>query len=85
MPLAGLVTLPDGGLLHLTKLERDHDPRDLSAAKALLAEAQAKQQFLTGIFYINENRENLHEQIDMVDTPLSELPQSVTRPSRLRS
>jgi len=76
------VTLPDGGELHLTKLGRDHDPRDLSAAKALVADAQAKHEFLTGIFYINEKRENLHEQIDMVDTPLCELPQSVTRPSR---
>jgi 2-oxoglutarate ferredoxin oxidoreductase subunit beta len=74
------VTLPDGGLIQFSKLDHDHDPRDLEAAKALLADAKAKQKFLTGIFYIDENRPNLHDEIDMVDTPLSQLPQSVTRP-----
>ncbi len=74
------VDLPDGGQLRLTKLDSEYDPRDLTAAKRLLADARAKGEFLTGIFHINEDRPNLIESLNMVQDPLATLPQSVVRP-----
>jgi len=76
------VTLPDGGVLHLTKLQSDHDPRDLEAAKDLLSQAKAKGKFLTGVFYVDQDRPNLIEELDLVHVPLCTQPQSVTRPGR---
>lgn len=74
------VKLPDGGLLQLKKLDRDYDPRDLEGAKDLLAHAKAEGRFLTGVFYVDEDRSNLLEEMAMIDEPLASLPQSVTRP-----
>ncbi len=74
------ITLPDGGLLHLKKLERDYDPRDVQAAKALLAKGREGHEFLTGVIHINEDRPSLFDGLGMVDEPLATLPQSVTRP-----
>ncbi len=76
------VDLPLGGRIHLTKLGREHDPRDMQAAKALLAEAKARHEFLTGIFYIDQTRPNLVEELGVTGPALCTLPQSVTRPGR---
>ncbi len=75
------VDMPDGGELQLTKLARDHDPRNLQAAKALLAESKGRGEFLTGIFYIDESKPNLLENLKMVERPLCELGAADLRPS----
>jgi len=76
------VDLPDGGILQLKKLERDYDPRDRQAAKALLAAASENNEFLTGVFYVDEDLPSLLDELSMVDEPLATLPQEKTRPSR---
>ncbi|MCS6909812.1 MAG: 2-oxoacid:ferredoxin oxidoreductase subunit beta [Anaerolineales bacterium] len=77
------VELHDGSRIVLRKLaEGQHDPTDKYAAMRLLQEARDKQQFITGLIYINTERPSLAELANLVDTPLAFLPQSQLRPSR---
>ena len=74
------VDMPDGGELRLSKIERGHDPHDLRGAKRLLADAKERGEFLTGLFYIDENRPNVVESLGMVQTPLAQLGHADLRP-----
>ncbi len=75
--------LHDGSKVILKKLAPDqHDPTDKLAAIRLLEEARAKQQFITGLIYLDNSRESLAEAADLPETPLSALGPDLTRPSR---
>ena len=77
------VELHDGSKILLKKLAPDqHDPTDKLAAIRLLEEARARQQFITGLIYVDNSRESLAEAAEMVDLPLAWLPEAKTRPSR---
>jgi 2-oxoglutarate ferredoxin oxidoreductase subunit beta len=76
------VKLHDGPEIVLKKLDRDYDPTNRQAALALLLEAQEKQEFITGLIYINEARPTLHEVLDLTETPLVELTEERLRPPR---
>jgi 2-oxoglutarate ferredoxin oxidoreductase subunit beta len=76
------VDMPNGGKIKVRKLARDFDPRDREAALALLREAHAKQEFLTGLFYVNPDAKNFMDLLDLGDAPLATLPSSKTRPPR---
>jgi len=79
---ATTVTMHDGSRILLKKLDNNHDPTDRAAAIRLLEEAKAKQQFVTGLIYVNQNRRSLLEDENLPETPLALLPQSATRPSK---
>jgi 2-oxoglutarate/2-oxoacid ferredoxin oxidoreductase subunit beta len=76
------IQLHDGPVIQLRKLDRDYDPTNRSAAFALLEEAHAKNEFITGLIYINESRPTLPETLDIVETPLVHLPEAKLRPSK---
>ncbi len=76
-----LVEMHDGTLLKLTKLGEDHDPTDRMSAYRVLYEAQASQQILTGLVYIDPSRPSLVDVENVADTPLVKLPQDQLRPS----
>lgn len=76
------VQLHDGSWIVLSKLESDFDPTDRMAAYRILEESNREGKFLTGLFYIDQERPNLVEILDIVDGPLAELPASKLRPSR---
>lgn len=76
------VTMHDGSMVILKKLERDYDPTNRSEALRVLEEANAKQWLLTGLIYINEGQPTLVDQYDLTDTPLNRLPENRLRPSR---
>ncbi|HET6313620.1 MAG TPA: 2-oxoacid:ferredoxin oxidoreductase subunit beta [Chloroflexia bacterium] len=76
------VPMHDGPTIHLKKLERDYDPRDKVAALTVLTEAQQKQEFITGLIYINEGRGTLHDTAHVSGTPLAQLREEQLRPSR---
>jgi 2-oxoglutarate ferredoxin oxidoreductase subunit beta len=78
-----LVEMHDGALIRLKKLrEADHDPTDRVAAPELLMRAQDEGTFITGIFYINEETPHLAELLNLVETPLAQLPPERLRPPR---
>ena len=74
------VALHDGSRIVLKKLERDYDPTDRTRALSLLREASEKGQFLTGLVYVDPERENFLELLDLVEEPLALLPMERLRP-----
>jgi 2-oxoglutarate ferredoxin oxidoreductase subunit beta len=76
------VELHDGSRIVLKKLDRSHDATDRMSAIRLLEEAKQKQEFVTGLIYINESRPDLRQHENLHDIPLAHLPESKTRPSR---
>ena len=74
------VALHDGSRIVLKKLERDYDPTDRTCALSLLREASEKVQFLTGLVYVDPERENFLELLDLVEEPLALLPMERLRP-----
>jgi 2-oxoglutarate ferredoxin oxidoreductase subunit beta len=77
------VEMHDGSHLMLRKLDpAKHDPTDMMAAIRLLEEARHARQFITGLIYVDENRQSLAETSHLVDTPLVHLPEEKLRPPR---
>jgi 2-oxoglutarate ferredoxin oxidoreductase subunit beta len=75
------VEMHDGSHIRLKKLDRDYDPRDRSQAMRLLDEAREKQEFITGLIYINEERPALNELERLPETPLAHMSTDRLRPS----
>lgn len=75
------VKLHDGSKILLQKLDENYDPSDRLMAINRLEAARQQGDFITGLIYINQERRSLTEVLDLVDTPLSMLPESKLRPS----
>ena len=76
------VELHDGSRIVLKKLERDYDPTNRRRALELLLDADEKQQFLTGLIYLDTKKKNLIELLNVVDEPLATLPLDRVRPPK---
>jgi 2-oxoglutarate/2-oxoacid ferredoxin oxidoreductase subunit beta len=76
------VKMHDGSRLTLRKIEEDYDPRDKIQAVHRLMEAEAKDEVLTGILYVNTTAPTFVDQLKLVDAPLNTLPESAVRPPR---
>jgi len=76
------VTMHDGSRLRLRKLEEDYDPTDKVQSIKRLMEAHEKGEILTGVFYVNTQAPNFVEMLNMVEHPLTTLPESAVRPGR---
>ena len=77
-----IVQMHDGPTVKLKKLERDYDPTNKWRAMELLEESRTRGEFVTGLLYINEQRATLPQTLNLVETPLAELPEARLRPSR---
>ena len=76
------IEMHDGSRLRLKALRADYDPTDKVKAVSLLNEAHEKQEFLTGLIYIDETRPDFLSLLNVVDEPLATLPESRVRPPR---
>src|SRR3984885_2689635 len=76
------VRMHDGSSLRLRKIREDYDPTDKIAAVRTLMEAHEKGEVLTGVFYVDTQKPTFTDLLNLVDQPLSSLPESVTRPSK---
>lgn len=74
------VRMHDGSSLRLRKLERDYDPTNRQQAMAILEEARQKRVLVTGLIYVSKEQPPLQEVENLVDTPLSRLPNERLRP-----
>lgn len=80
---ATIVELHDGSQLALTKItDQDHDIGDEQAAVKLLTEAKKNQEFVTGLFYFNKDKQSLVEQQKLSGTGLCHLTEKELRPSK---
>jgi 2-oxoglutarate ferredoxin oxidoreductase subunit beta len=76
------VTMHDGSVVVLKKLDRDYDPTDRAAAMRILEEANACQCLITGLIYIDTSQSSLTEINNLTSTPLNRLPENRLRPGR---
>jgi 2-oxoglutarate ferredoxin oxidoreductase subunit beta len=76
------VQMHDGSHLRIRKLDRDYDPTDKIGALRVLSEAQAKGEVLTGVLYVDTQKPNFIQLLNMSDETLATLPESKTRPPR---
>lgn len=76
------VTLHDGSVVRLKKLDRDYDPTNRRAAFNVLDEAAENNILLTGLIYIDPNRPTLTDQYHLTDVPLNRLTPAQIRPPR---
>ena len=53
----------------------------MTAVKALM-EAHERGEVLTGVFYVDTQKPNFTQLLNLVDEPLATLPQERTRPSK---
>jgi len=76
------VQLHDGSHLRIRKLHRDYDPTDRMAALSAIEEAEKNHEVLTGVLYVNTEKPNFLELLNLEEEPLATLPQSKTRPPK---
>jgi 2-oxoglutarate ferredoxin oxidoreductase subunit beta len=76
------VTMHDGSRLLLRKLEQDYDATDKANAVKRIMESHKTGEILTGVFYVNPEAPTFLDLLNMTDTPLASLPESVLRPPK---
>jgi 2-oxoglutarate ferredoxin oxidoreductase subunit beta len=76
------VKMHDGSRLLLKKLGDDYDPTDRGRAIEVLHETARRGEFATGVLYVEPDKDDFLTQLNLVDVPLAELPESRTRPPR---
>ena len=70
------VTMHDGSHLLLHKLDGSHDPRDADAALMAIRHSAARGEVATGLLYIEERQQDLHDILRTSPTPLNALKMS---------
>ncbi|BDG05346.1 2-oxoacid:ferredoxin oxidoreductase subunit beta [Anaeromyxobacter oryzae] len=76
------VTMHDGSHLRLRKLEEGYDPHDRVKAVGRLMEADARNEVLTGVLFVDPGASSFVDLLDLADEPLATLPEERTRPPR---
>ncbi len=74
------ITMHDGSEIRLHKLQKDWDPTNRRSAMNAVQNAKDKGEILTGLLYIDESSQDLHELINTSNTPLNAMPQSILTP-----
>ncbi|MFN3742242.1 MAG: 2-oxoacid:ferredoxin oxidoreductase subunit beta [Anaerolineales bacterium] len=75
------VTMHDGSIIILKKLEHDYDPTDRWQAMRILEEAQQNNWLLTGLIYIETDRPTLTDRYHLIEKPLNRLSEAELRPA----
>jgi 2-oxoglutarate ferredoxin oxidoreductase subunit beta len=76
------ITMHDGSHVLLRKLANDYDPTNKPESLRMLSESHDKGEIVTGLFYIDTQRPNFIDLLNVVDDPLATLPESKVRPSQ---
>lgn len=76
------VTMHDGSVLTLQKVEHDYEPTNKLKALALLDDAAEQQHFYTGLMYYGGDKPSFSDTMNLVEEPLATLPTERIRPSK---
>jgi 2-oxoglutarate ferredoxin oxidoreductase subunit beta len=71
-----------GSTKSYTWVDRDYDPTDRRQAMELLLDARLNNQFLTGLIYVNPEKESFLDLLNLTDEPPVDLSAEKLRPSR---
>ncbi|MFH1572913.1 MAG: 2-oxoacid:ferredoxin oxidoreductase subunit beta [Acidobacteriota bacterium] len=77
-----MVELHDGSHIILKRVDRDYDPSNKTMALRALREFNQKTEFLTGLLYVDPEKPDFTELLQLHDEPLATLPAESLRPSR---
>ncbi len=75
------VTLHDGSVVVLKKVEKDYDPRDKWQAMKILEEAEQNHWLVTGLIYVDPDQETLYDHLNLTEEPMNRMPAEALRPS----
>lgn len=75
------VAMHDGSTIVLKNTDKDYDPTNRAQALQLLEEARQNNWLLTGLIYVDQSKQMLTEQYNLVDTPLNRLTEKDLRPT----
>jgi len=75
------VTLHDGSIVVLKKLEHDYDPTDKWQALKILEQAEKERWLVTGLIYVDPDQPTLYDYLDLTEKPLNRMTNSELRPS----
>src|SRR6185503_17907632 len=76
------VKMHDGSHLYLRKVAEDYNPQDKISAMRLLHETARRGEFATGVLYIEPDKDDFIDTLNLVDEPLASLGVERTRPPR---
>jgi 2-oxoglutarate/2-oxoacid ferredoxin oxidoreductase subunit beta len=68
------IELHDGSKIVLRKVDKDYDPTSRASSFKYLRDRFNAGEIITGLLFINESRNEMHDLMGNVDTPLSQLP-----------
>jgi 2-oxoglutarate ferredoxin oxidoreductase subunit beta len=74
------IELHGGSKIVLRKIDSDYDPTSRAASFKYLRERFNAGEITTGLLYIDESRQEMHELMGNVETPLSQLPLDTLNP-----
>ena len=74
------VTMHDGSVIHLQKLNQNWDPNNRQSALNAIAEAKEKDEILTGLLFVDVESQDFHETIQTVPKALNALTESESCP-----
>jgi len=75
------VTLHDGSVVVLKKLEKEYDPRDKWQAMKILEEAEQNHWLVTGLIYVDPDQLTLYDHLDLTEEPLNRMSTEDLRPA----
>jgi 2-oxoglutarate/2-oxoacid ferredoxin oxidoreductase subunit beta len=76
------VQFHDGSRIMLRKTAKDYDPTNRDLAVETIHTSAKDHEFLTGLLYIDEKKPDFTKIVDLIDEPLSLLPESKSRPPK---
>jgi 2-oxoglutarate ferredoxin oxidoreductase subunit beta len=76
------VTLHDGSRITLKKLGRDYNPHDALVALETIHHGRQEDKFVTGLLYVDPDKEPFERDLTLVEAPLATLPLDRVRPPR---
>jgi len=75
------VTMHDGSMVILKKLDQDFDPTDKWQALKVLEDAERNNYLITGLVYVNPEQPSLYDYLDLVQEPLNRIKSGALRPA----
>ena len=76
------ITLHDGSTMRLETISEDHDISDAVAALGALHKADAERKHVMGLLYFDGEKPSLDADLNLHDTPITEMSEDILRPSR---
>ncbi len=76
IPAQGITAVPmhDGSILRFRALPEGYDPTDRASVTDYLLERHEQGEIVTGMLYVDESKEDVHELNNTVNEPLAQLP-----------